>query len=445
MSNDNVQARYLYGPVSGHIVRMTLSGGMGLLALFAVDLVDLFFISLIGQRELAAAVGFAGALIFFTQSLSVGLSIAVGATVSRAIGTGNRKRTTELVTSGLFIVFVTSVLMTAGVWIGRRWLLAALGAEDMTLELSIQYLGIVLPAFPFMAVGMAAGGVMRARGDAKGALWLTLSGAIVNAVLDPILIFGLGLGLPGAAWASVFSRLTMFAFGMRKISRDYQLLGRPRLSVLRQDAPEIASIAVPSVLTNLATPVGLAFVTAAMAGFGDAAVAGNAIISRLQMVAFVGLYALSSVVGPIAGQNLGAGQTDRVEQVLNDALRFVLVYCFIVCLALALLTNTIIHLFQASEAAAELIRWFTLGLSLMYVFNGITFVTNALFNNLGAPRVSTVFNVAKATVFTIPFVWAGAAIGGPPGILAGQASGAVLVALAGWLWCRQLIQRLQES
>lgn len=439
------KARYLEGPISGHLMRMTLSGGLGLLALFAVDLVDLFFISLIGEQQLAAAVGFAGSLMFFTQSLSIGLSIAVGATVSKALGADHISKARELVSSGLAIVFASSAIITLLVWLFRLTFLSWLGAEGATAEFASAYLGIILPAFPFLAVGMSAGGVMRARGDATGALWLTLSGAIVNAVLDPILIFAAGLGLQGAALASVVSRLTIFAYGMYKIQSEYQLVQKPTLKILKRDLPELTAIAIPSVLTNLATPIGIAFVTATIAQFGDSAVAGNAIISRLQMVAFVGLYALSSVVGPIAGQNWGANNFSRVRSVLNESMLFVVIYCLAVCGLLALFTNPILAVFSASAEAAELIRWFTLGLSLVFIFNGITFATNALFNNLGAAKVSTLFNVAKATVFTIPFVWLGAKLGDAPGVLVGQAIGSVVIALAGWYWCAQFISKLERE
>lgn len=445
MSQNAHHARYLEGSVWGHIVRMTASGGLGLLALFAVDLVDLFFISLLGEQSLAAAVGFAGSVMFFTQSLSIGLSIAVGATVSKAIGADDMPKASELVTSGALIVFLSSVVVTTVVFIFRETILGWLGADGKTLDLAVMYLGIILPSFPFLAVGMAFGGVMRAQGDAKAALWLTLSGAIVNAVLDPILIFGLGLGLPGAALASVMSRLTIFAYGMNRIVREYRLIQKPTLTIIKRDLPEISAIAIPSVLTNLATPVGIAFVTASMATFGDAAVAGNAIISRLQMVAFVGLYALSSVVGPIAGQNWGAENYGRVNAVLRDSMRFVVAYCLVVCLIMGLFTPYIVIAFQASEQAAELIRWFTYGLSLMFIFNGATFVTNALFNNLGAPKVATVFNVAKATLFTIPFVWVGARLGDAPGVLVGQAIGSVIIAVLGWAWCRRYLNRLSAE
>lgn len=440
-----VRPKYLEGSIFHHIIRMTASGGFGLLALFAVDLVDLFFISLLGESELAAAVGFAASVLFFTQSLSIGLSIAIGATVSRALGKGDDDKAAELYSSGVVMIFLTSGVVAGAIWFAREPILQLLGADGETLRHGSAYLAIVIPSFPFVAVGMASGGVMRAQGDARSALWLTLSGALVNAILDPLLIFGLGLGLPGAAIASALSRLTMFYYGLNKVVRVYKLACRPSLDCLRRDFPDLLSIAIPSVLTNLSTPIGIAYVTASMAQFGDSAVAGTAIVTRLQMVAFVGLFALSGTVGPIAGQNWGGQAYDRVQQVLSDSIRFILIYCLAASLTLAVLTEPIIFVFQASDQAADLIRVFTWGLSLVFIFNGITFVTNALFNNLGAPKTSTLLNFAKATVFTVPFVWAGAKLAGPEGILIGQALGAVLVAIAGYYWCRRLIINLAAA
>ncbi|WP_051207800.1 MATE family efflux transporter [Saccharospirillum impatiens] len=444
MTTSKAPAGYLAGPVSKHIHRMTLSGGLGLLALFTVDFVDLFFISLLGERELAAAVGFAATILFFCQSLSIGLTIAVGATVSRALGANHVERARELIASSFVLILVITTLVAGSVFWWRDALLTLLGAEGYTLEQASSYLAIILPSFVPVSIGMAAGGVMRAKGDAKGALWVTLSGAIVNAIFDPILIFALNLELTGAAIASAMARLTIFAYGVSKLYK-YSLLSWPDPAALRRDTPAISSIAVPSVFTNLATPIGLAFVTASMAQFGDAAIAGLAIITRLQQVAFVALFALSGAVGPIAGQNWGAQSYDRVSAVLTESIRFIAGYCLVVCLALAALTQPIIWAFQASAQAAELIRWFTLGLSAVFVFNGITFVTNALFNNLGAPKTSTLFNVLKATLFTVPFVWLGARWLGAPGVLIGQGLGSAIIALAGWYWCRRYLGNLQPA
>lgn len=92
MSNQQ-QAKFVNGSIMRHITVMSTSGAVGLMALFLVDLVDMFFISLLGQVELAAAIGFAGTIVFFSTSVSIGTSIATGALVSRALGAG--KRTTR--------------------------------------------------------------------------------------------------------------------------------------------------------------------------------------------------------------------------------------------------------------------------------------------------------------------------------------------------------------
>lgn len=439
MTSNETSTPYLHGSIRHHLIRMTASGGLGLLALFAVDLADLFFISLLGEQELAAAVGFSGAVMFFTQAMSIGLSIAVGATVSRTLGRGNRILASRQITSSIILIVLAASSVTLVVWLLKDMILQSLGAQGRTLEMANLYLGIILPWFPFLAIGMAGGGVMRAKGDAKGALWVTLSGAIVNAILDPILIFGLGWGLSGAAIASVISRLTIFAYAVHKIVWVYKMIKLPSMQELRLDIIELNRIATPSILTNLATPIGIAYVTYMMAQYGDSAVAANAVISRLQMVAFVGLFALSSVVGTIAGQNWGAGAYDRIHKTLSESVRFIILYCLIVASALAALTTPILFAFQASPQAASLIKLFTYGLSLVYIFHGITFTTNALFNNLGAPKTSTAFNIIKATLFTVPFVWLGSKAAGAAGVLIGQAAGAVIVGFAGWYWCRRWI------
>lgn len=431
---------YTQGSIRHHIYRMTASAGLGLLAMFSAELADLFFISWLGNQTLTAAVGFAATLIFFTHSINIGLMIATGAVVSKALGAQETSKAKRLVTHSLLFNAVVSLVITAIIWWFRVPMLALIGAEGEALTAASSYLAIVLPAFPFAAMGMAAGGIMRANGDAKGALWLSLTGALVNVALDPVLIWF--FSIEGAAIASVASRLAMFVYGVGRIANHFKLFARLQPSTLIPDIRDMCGIAVPAVLTNLATPLGGAVVMTAMAQYGEAAVAGAAIVGRLQLLTFVGLYALSGVVGTIAGQNWGAQAIDRVQQTMTESLRFVVLYCLVACAVLAALTPLIVSGFNASGEAVVLIQVFTFGLSLHYVFQGMSFVSNAMFNNLGKPRWSTYFNVAKATVFTAPFAWAGAWLLAAPGVLVGQALGAVLIGLWGWIVCRRHVARL---
>ncbi len=175
-----------------------------------------------------------------------------------------------------------------------------------------------------------------------------------------------------------------------------------------EDLGPLLKLATPAVLTNLATPIGGSFVLRTMSQFGDSAVAGAAIMGRITPVAFCAVFALSSAVGPIIGQNAGAGRYDRVRATLRDAMLFNALYVTLVWLLMWLLADLIVAAFSASELAAELIRFYCNFLVGAFVFNGALFVANASFNNLHHPHWATAFNFGRALLGTIPAVYFGA-------------------------------------
>jgi Na+-driven multidrug efflux pump len=276
-------------------------------------------------------------------------------------------------------------------------------------------------------------------------MYVTLAGAIVTAVFDPLLIFGLRLGVDGAAIVSVLSRIALAGVGLHGCIRVHGLLARPRWAAAIEDASPLAAIAVPAVLTNVATPIANAFVTSTVAAFGDSAVAGFAVIGRIVPLAFGAIFALSGSVGPILGQNHGARRFDRLERTITDSLTFTLAYCALVWALLLFLQQPIVWLFGASGEGAALIWFFCRYVAGTFVFLGALFVANAAFNNLGFPTWSTVFNWGRATLGTIPFVTLGASYMGAEGALAGQAAGGVLFGVAAVLVCYGAIRRLAAS
>ena len=172
---------------------------------------------------------------------------------------------------------------------------------------------MVLPSTPIVALGMCTTGILRGAGDARRAMYVTLGGGIAAAILDPIFIFGLDLGLDGAAISTVLSRCVLLAIGLYGAHFVHHLIALPNRVRLAAAARPFFAIGVPAMLTQIATPVGNAFVTAEIARFGDAAVAGWAIIGRIVPVAFGVIFALSGAVGPIIGQNFGARRFDRLQ------------------------------------------------------------------------------------------------------------------------------------
>ncbi len=440
-----MQAKFTHGSIFRHINVMTLSGTVGLVALFLVDLADMYFLSLLGQVEINAAIGYAGSILFFTLSLGIGLSIGCSALVAQVVGKGDKDSAKRQITHILLAIVVTTIPTIAALLLCMDQILDWLGASGTAKDLAIAYMAIILPSMPVMAVAMACGGVLRALGEAKNAMNLTLIAAGVNAVLDPIFIFALDWEIRGAAVATVCARFAMAGFGLWLILKRHQLLGKIQMPKLAGDIKRYFAIAFPAVLTNLSTPIGLAYVTYVMASFGDEAVAGQAIVGRLQPVAFAGLFALSGAIGPIAAQNLGAHQFGRIFETLYKSLMFVLIYCAVACGLLLLATPWLISAFKVSGLTADMVRWFCYGFSLIFLFNGTTFVTNALFNNLRAAIYATQFNFGKATVGTIPFAYFGGVWGGPFGVFCGTFIGAGLIAALGILVCKRHIHKLQRD
>jgi putative MATE family efflux protein len=435
-----VTARFVSGSLLRHVVVMSSTSAVGLIAIFLVDLINLFYISRLGQQAVAAAVGFAGVVTFFQLSFCIGMMVGISAAVSKAIGAARQHDAKRLGTTSLILMATACTLVATLTYVFLAPILSLLGAEGETHAQAYRYLQITLASVPLLGLSMGCASLLRSVGDAKLAMKVTLIGALVTAVLDPVLIFALHLNLEGAAIAAVVARLCMLLAGLYGVLHAHQLLGRFEPAAFASDSSTLCRVAGPSILANLATPFGAAFVTYFMAQFGPTAVAGQATIERLTPVAFGLVYALSGAVGPIFGQNLGAGRIDRVQQTLRDSLRFMAMVVGAAWLLLALGQNAVIYAFSASGLTAELISLFCSWIAANFFFVGALFVANAAFNNLGKPLYSMAFNWAKATLGTIPFAYVGGHYGAS-GVLIGPAIGALIFgALAVWVALRVTAQ-----
>ncbi|WP_062270365.1 MATE family efflux transporter [Endozoicomonas arenosclerae] len=433
------QARFTQGSTMKHVIVMSLSNAAGITTLFLVDLLDLFFLSLLGEKFLAAAIGYAGTILFLTSSLGIGLSIAAGALISRAIGSHNRERACQFQVNICFLVLLISVILAIIFWLLIPQLLTLLGATGRVHELATQYLNILIPSMPLVSLAMTLGAGLRAVGDAKLSMTSSLSAGAVNAILDPILIFLLELNIEGAAIASVMARVTLFGVSCYGIFHKHKLYSPFHISRFAKDLKNIMAIALPAIATNLAMPFSSAWMVRYMSQYGDSYVAGYSIINRLIPVAFGVIFALSGAVGPIVGQNFGARLIGRVRESLRNAILFTVCYVVMISVVLFFLQDMFIEVFRARREAASLVSFFCTWIAISFVFTGTLFVTNAAFNNLGKPGYSTLLNWGRATLGTIPFIWLASEYMGAYGVLVGQAAGGILFsAIAVWLGFRTI-------
>ena len=418
---------------------MTGTGAVGLVSIFLGDLANILFLSWLRDEAIIAAVGYASSIVFVTISIGIGLSIAASATVAPALGAGQHVRARRLSVNSHLWTFLISAVLGLAVWIVMPWALEMFGAAGRTRDLAQSYLGILVPSLPMLALAMTSAAILRSIGDARRAMNVTLAVAIVNAILDPIFIFGFGWGIEGAALSTTAARFAAMSIGLYGVMRVHHLMGRLKWRPFIRDARALGEVAVPAILTNIASPVSNAYVTVAISPFGDGAVAGWAIVGRIIPVAFGAIYALSGSIGPILGQNYGAMDAGRLRSAYTLSLKVTAAFTLVAWLVLALVAQPLAALFHASGQAEELVILFCRWLSPLFVFMGLLFVTNAAFNVLGRAQLSTVLNWGRATLGTVPVVSLGAAIAGAQGVLAGfMAGGVVFGILAVWLGYRLL-------
>jgi Na+-driven multidrug efflux pump len=399
-----------------------------------VDAANLVWISQLGDPRLVAALGFAFAIQYFSVSSGIGLMIACTAMVSRSIGMRDREGARQKAGAALLISVLVQGAVAAAVVFFRHDLVALAGATGETAMLAARYLALTVPSLVLMAVGMTASGVMRADGYGAKAMYVTLLSGAVLMVVDPILILGFGWGLDGAAIGLVVFRAFLMGLGVYFAIYQLRLISWPgRAAALRVVLPYMA-IALPAIATQMATPVGNYLLTIVMAPFGDDAVAAWAVVGRLTVVAFGGIFALSGAVGGIFGQNYGAGHLDRVRSTYRDALLFCLIYTAVTWALLFAATPVVITMFGLAGQGEDVLRAFTsLGVG-GFMFVGALFVSNAAFNNLGRPAWSTLLNWLKEAALGWPAaVWLAGSFGAA-GVIYGQAAASALVGTVACVW-----------
>lgn len=445
MAQMDNKARFLTGSTMRHVVVMTLTGSAGLMFMFLVDVTTLFWVSWLGDEGLIAALGFGWTIQFFTISSGIGLMIASMALVSKSIGQGKLEQARQQTTTAALYTFVFQLFTAMLVVVYRREILAFAGAEGQTLEDAARFLLISVPSLPFMALGMVGSAVLRSIGDAVRSMSVTMSAGLVAMVIDPLFILGFGWGFDGAAWGIVVSRTVSALLSVWFVVRVHDMVGPVTPKTLRNLFKPFLAIAVPAVMTQLSTPFGNYILTKVISAYGDAAVAGWAVVSRIAVLAFGGIFSLSGAIGGIVGQNFGAGQMDRVKQTYKDALLFCAVYTVLSWGLLALLRNPVSDLFGLEGMSREVFLAFMLIGAGGYMFAGALFVSNAAFNNLGKPIYSTYCNWFRDGILIYPCcvlmgMWLAA-----PGVVYGQALAAVLAGTAAMIWGWRFVNRLAPA
>jgi len=419
-----------------------------LIAIMGLGIIDSYFISFLGTTELAA-IGFIVPITQIITSFGLGLGMAVSSLTSKLIGAQKMGGAARVISDGFLITALFSIATIAVLVWQLDNIFMLIGADSKTMPAIIEYMNIWVFAVPGVMFTMLASSTFRALGDTSTSALIAISMTVINMILNPVLIFGLGpfpeLGMAGAALATVIAVLISFLIGV------YQLYARERLLLLnlpdwqelKLNVKQLLEIAIPAVLANSIVPITAAALTTIAAQFGNDIVAGYGVGTRLEAVMLIIVYALSSTLPMFIGQNLGAGRKDRVRDAMKITFRFTLILQLALYCIIALLAGFIAAQFSDEEIVRETIVMYLWVIPLSYGLSGIVILINVSMNVLGKPKIALYINIFRLVLFYIPFAYLGAYLYHLTGFFIGIAIAHCLAFLLAYNWLKLVLKELE--
>jgi putative MATE family efflux protein len=324
---------------------------------------------------------------------------------------------------------------------------ALLGATPEVMPLITEYMEIwwwVAPLDMALWTSLAS---MRARGNTLFESKVITAAALLNLVLDPLLIFGL-FGLPrlevaGAALATLISTGSVLVFTIARLSLRYKAYANPLapLHTLVDSWRHMLAIGIPAMITNAIIPLSSGIVVSLLAGFGVDAVAGFGVAMRLEPMFLIPFYALSAVSSPFFGQNFGSDRFDRLFEARRAVARFCIAFGLALAAVLLLIARPLTGLFSESEPIQGVAVDYLWIVSISYGAYGIVMSCNASFNGMGRPIPGVIVSACRVLVVFLPLAFLGRALLGLEGLFAATTLCNLLMGAVAFTWLGRQVER----
>ncbi len=421
------------------LLKLTLPMVWGVFALIGFNIIDTYFVGQLGTKELAA-MSFTFPVVTLLGSVSMGLATGAASVISRAIGEGDpykvKRLTTDSLTLSLLIVGILVVLGLTTI----DPVFTALGAKAEILPLIRQYMETWYLGVIFIVVPMVGNSAIRAAGNTLIPSVVMIVAGLVNAVLDPMFIFGVGaipaMGLQGAALATVIGRATTLVASLFFLHYREQMISweLPNFKLLLRNCQNILYIGIPATGTNMMTPISITFITSLMASYGNAAVAGFGVASKVEAFSIIVPLALSGSFAPFVGQNWGAKKYDRVYFGLRLGFQFCLFWGAMVAIALGIGGSWVASVFDQDPEVVEVAAKYLLIVPISYGAAGIILISSVTFNALGKPLPSVLMVMTRMLFLYVPLAYFGSWLFGINGIFIAACFANFVVGIGAYIW-----------
>ena len=393
------------------LFKLSLPGIIAMLVQALYNVVDTFFVAkAYGAEESILAIG--GLTVSFPiQMIMIGISVMLGtgsaSIISRALGSKKIERARTALGNVYSTGFFLGVVFFALSFLNLETILKAFGATEEIMPYAVGYIQVIMAGAITSILGVSVHNIIRAEGNARFAMNTMLLGAILNIILDPVLIFKYGMGVRGAAIATVFSQgisalwiVYYFLAGKSAVKFSFKAL-KPDFSIIK----EIVTIGAGPFVMDISQSITVLLVNNSLAFYGgNIAIAIYGLMFRIFSFVFMPLLGLSFGLQPIAGYNYGAGKPDRVIKALKTAIIVAISFGTTGFLFMFIFPQQLLSIFSSDPTLLSMgktaMRIFVLGMPLV----GINIMGATLFQSLGLAKPSFILSVSRPILFLLPMV-----------------------------------------
>ncbi|WP_432798139.1 MATE family efflux transporter [Poriferisphaera sp. WC338] len=429
------------GNIQRAILRMTFLLIPGMISLVILNLTDTFFVARLGTDPLTG-ISFTFPIIFLVGQASLGLGTGLTASAAAAIGRKRHHLARAQSSIAITLTFTLTAFLIPILILIDRPILKLLGANNLPLELAESYMTVWFIGIPFFVTTIIANAAIRATGDTWSSSIPMIVAAIINVVLDPLLIFGLlffpKLGITGAAVATVFSRFIALLIALHFLYHKSKLLGRPPLIIkhIIYNLRQILHPAIPTTIMKTVLALSISIVTAIIASFSEDAVAAYGVGARFQAFFALPTVALSIVILAFASQNHAAKQHHRVKIAFRFTHQLAIAWGIFSLILLNLFAVPLTNLFtqdpEVHRALIDFLRIAPLGYAQLAL---VIIISNELVG-IGRPYAGATIGLLKHVFLYALLIYLGGLLLGIPGLFWGMVATNTIIAIIAAIYLR---------
>ncbi len=406
--NDALRQRHIYmttTPIPTLIRNLSIPTIISMLVTGIYNTADTFFVGRISTNA-TAAVGIVFSLMSMIQALGFFFGQGSGTFVSRKLGSGELKEANEMAATGFFLAFLAGIVTAILGLLNVNSLAALLGATPAILDDTTHYMRIILIGAPFMMSQLVVNNQLRFQGSAVYAMTGLVSGALLNIILDPVCIFVLGMGVSGAALATVLSQVVSFFIlligsyrgpNVHIHPKNIRINGLYLLQILNGGAPSLFRQGLTSVTVIILNS------TAASLG-GEAAIAAMSVVGRVMMLAIAALIGFGQGFQPVCAFNYGANEKKRVLEAYWFCIRIGTLFLVVIAAVCFAFSGSIIGFFRNDPAVIDIGRVALRFQSAVFPLNAFIVITNMMTQSMGKGVKATILSVGRNGLFFLPFI-----------------------------------------